>query len=123
MHFTIYHAQACYDKWEKNPELVPEECLLEDDMEEAEVSPAPFGEAQASLGLDRYSVGYDLPLPSFFAADASASGNPNGAGEEVEVGGPIVEAMVDLVEGRDVGEGREGEKVPGRNETSSATSV
>lgn len=115
-----------------NPELVPEECLCEEDMQEVDVSPAPFGEAQASLGLDRYSVGYDLPLPSFFTADASASGNPKEAGEEVEVGGPILDAMVDFMDGRDGEDGREGregvgeregERVPDRNETSSAPSV
>ena len=98
-------------------------------MQEVDASPAPFGEAQASLGLDRYSVGYDLPLPSFFTADASASANPKEAGEEVEVGGPILDAMVDFMEGRDGGQGRkglgerEGERVPDRNETSSAPSV
>lgn len=58
--------QACIDKWESNPELVPEECMCTEDLDFDRLDPSSplakrFGEDQASLGLDRYSVGFDLP--------------------------------------------------------------
>ncbi|CAM9844664.1 unnamed protein product [Scytosiphon promiscuus] len=111
--------QACQDKWEENPEVVPEECMCAEDMEEAAANPAQlsspaeagarairFGEDQASLGLDRYSVGYDLPLPSMSAVggDPTATASRAGAGggglvsdvAEEEVEGLLVETLADL---------------------------
>lgn len=107
--------QACQDKWSENPEVVPEECLCTEDLLEGESAdraqlsapPARFGEDQASLGLDRYSVGYDLPLPPMLGS--AAGGDPtakvNGRGSSSggnvmrvveEVGDLIVETLADL---------------------------
>lgn len=91
--FFCHEKQACFDKWEENPEIVPEECMCAEDVPEnpeETVKGGRFGEAQASLGLDRYSVGYDLPLPSFFEAV------PVKEEEEVEIGGPVLETLADL---------------------------
>ncbi|CAM9309716.1 unnamed protein product [Choristocarpus tenellus] len=71
--------QACFDKWKDNPEEVPEECLCTPDYD---------GEDQASVGLDRYSVGYDLPRPATSTV---------AVGEEVVAGAPLVE-VDDLLE-------------------------
>lgn len=103
--------QACFDKWESNPELVPEECICAEDLDlekldlatAASSSSAPFGQDQASLGLDRYSVGYDLPLPSFFTSKDTV-GNVNGSENgnavvgsrktnEQVLGGPVLETL------------------------------
>lgn len=112
--------QACFDKWEKNPEVVPEECMCDEDWEEARSE--RFGEAQASLGLDRYSVGYDLPLPSILPSSSEPVAN---AVEARDFGGPVLETMAgwdtdDMeagTEGR-ASPGPEGGRVPDRNETS-----
>lgn len=139
--------QACQDKWEENPEVVPEECMctediMEDSANQAQLTapPARFGEDQASLGLDRYSVGYDLPLPPLLGAaaggDPTAKVDRRGGGRNVmrvveEVGDLIVETLADLAgDGEaelasataDGGAAMEvgGEDVADRNETSSA---
>lgn len=107
--------------------------MCEDDVTQdpdVKVAGGRFGEAQASLGLDRYSVGYDLPLPSLF--DAA----PGKDKEEVEVGGPVVETLADFPNqpqqkqqealeggGKDdaVSPGFEAGRMSERNETSSST--
>lgn len=125
--------QACQEKWEENPEAVPEECWCTEDIIESSSNPAQlsspppprFGEDQASLGLDRYSVGYDLPLPPMRgeaaaakAAVAGAAGAAAGGAFRVveEVGDLLVETLADLT--------RDGEAAAAefadRNETTSS---
>lgn len=143
--------QACQTKWEENPEVVPEECLCTEDLIEesanrAQLSAPPtrFGEDQASLGLDRYSVGYDLPLPPMVGAGgdptATVNGRGSGGGGNVmrvveEVSDLIVETLADLTRDDEpelvaaaAAAGAErravvdagGEDMAGRNETNSA---
>lgn len=104
--------QACQDKWVENPEVVPEECLCTEDLEEssnpAQLSSPPtrFGEDQASLGLDRYSVGYDLPLPELVGDVPAATTtvvDVAGSRSVEEIGGLIVETLADLTEQGDEG--------------------
>lgn len=136
--------QACQDKWEENPEVVPEECLCTDDFIEESANPAQlsapparFGEDQASLGLDRYSVGYDLPLPPMQGAaaggDPTANVNARGSDGNVmrvveEVGDLIVETLADLTRDDEAEleaaatatAGADGGVVVGKNETTSS---
>lgn len=92
--------QACMDKWESNPELVPEECMCTEDLDLDRLDPASplaqrFGDAQASLGLDRYSVGFDLPLPA--SLDDSETVPVFGAKEaQQDVGAPVLETLVGI---------------------------
>lgn len=109
--------QACQDKWVENPEVVPEECLCTEGLEEtsnpAQLSspPSRFGEDQASLGLDRYSVGYDLPQPANIGSGGGGvgGGDPTARKAAAVVGGAvsrvvdevsdlIVETLADLTE-------------------------
>lgn len=102
-------------KWESNPELVPEECICAEDLDwdrfDTMESPsgANFGEEQASLGLDRFSVGYDLPLPTTVSGVNGDTVNAvPGQGENTlqDIGGPVLD---DFMAGMpDVPEGMEG---------------
>lgn len=134
--------QACQDKWEENPEAVPEECwctedIIEEPSNAAQLSSPPpvrFGEDQASLGLDRYSVGYDLPLPPMRGSATASAGGDSAAAKAVaagaagggsggvfrvveEVGDLLVETLADLT--RD-GEAAAAEFAESRNETTSS---
>lgn len=146
--------QACQDKWEENPEVVPEECMCVEDTEAAAANPAQlsspaeagaqatrFGEDQASLGLDRYSVGYDLPLPPMTAAvggdPTAVPGRASGGSKvaEAEVEGLLVETLSDLTEAGAASSSAvaavavataaaiEGNRVADRNETASSPPV
>lgn len=132
--------EACHTKWEENPEAVPEECwcmedLLEESDNPAQLSSLPpppvssrFGEDQASLGLDRYSVGYDLPLPPMRGSiAASVGGDPTArvAGGPVlqDVGGILVETMKDLAAAGGAGAASEVEEGSDRNETVSSSAA
>ncbi|CAM9720721.1 unnamed protein product [Ectocarpus sp. 4 AP-2014] len=132
--------EACHTKWEENPEAVPEECWCVEDLVEESDNPAQlsspppppvssrFGEDQASLGLDRYSVGYDLPLPPMRESiPASVGGDPTArvAGGSVleDVGGLLVETMKDLVAAGGAGARAEVEEGSDRNQTVSSSAA
>ena len=110
-------------KWEKNPEIVPEECYCDYDVDfGAGAMSARSGEDQASLGLDPFSVGYDLPLPSGLGAIRNIG--VESAGRE-ELGGPVI-ADEETIKGFSEDAGGGGDrwrKIPDRNETSSTTTT
>lgn len=89
-------------KWESNPELVPEECICAEDLDwdraETLSSSSNFGEEQASLGLDRYSVGYDLPrLPPMGVVETANGVVGQAESEAQEPGGPVLDdSMEDM---------------------------
>lgn len=94
-------------KWESNPELVPEECICAEDIDwdkvdlTADAGSSTLGDAQASLGLDRYSVGFDLPLPTYVGANDESGAQTT----EQELGGPVIdETMAGLPESAGVNE-------------------
>lgn len=59
-----------------------------------------LGEDQASLGLDRYSVGFDLPLPAFANSRKDDASAPARAGniKEQDVGEPLLETLAGISE-------------------------
>lgn len=96
--------QACFDKWESNPELVPEECMCTEDLDLDRLDPASplaqrFGDAQASLGLDRYSVGFDLPFPTSLDDGGGSHAAPVFSAQtapQQDVGGPVLETLAGM---------------------------
>lgn len=100
-------------KWEANPELVPEECFLNYDVDVGvDAMTGRVGNEQASLGLDRYTVGLDLPLHKTRST-------------EEDLGAPVIadEETMEGISKEAVADGEDLKKILDRNETSSARPV
>lgn len=106
-------------KWEANPELVPEECYLNYDVDVgADAMTGRVGNEQASLGLDRYTVGLDLPLPPSLTAVGEKARST-----EDDLGAPVIEETMEGIPKEAVADGEDFKKILDRNETSSARPV
>lgn len=108
-------------KWEANPELVPEECYLNYDVDVgADAMTGRVGNEQASLGLDRYTVGLDLPLPPSLAVAGEKARSM-----EEDLGAPVIadEETMEGIPEEAVADEEDFKTILDRNETSSARPV